>query len=289
MDNNQTETDMFGSVEAIRAINIPNYLPISGLESPTNNIEYILQRKATEHMKNGRMDLAIECLRKSNEIMQYSNFTGSAIDYGRLAMFLADEGRYDEAIEEIERMKQYYPREGYCQIMSYIHRKAGRDSDAAFFEEEAGVLQIQKYREMYQFAKRKNALNEMISIRSILKELGDTEIPQDTFPQWMEDSTAASELYRKKDFDGALQFALSSLNANSGNGSIYIRIADIYMRLNRLPDSIEILERATTLDLYKSRKDTDYWFQHKVDKALVGYREKLARGYVYRSRARRSN
>ncbi|MFQ7226365.1 hypothetical protein [Enterocloster bolteae] len=52
------------TLEGIEKIKISKYPPIKGLESPIKNIEYILQRKATEHKKNGRMDLAIACLKK---------------------------------------------------------------------------------------------------------------------------------------------------------------------------------------------------------------------------------
>lgn len=41
------------TLEGIEKIKISKYPPIKGLESPIKNIEYILQRKATEHKKNG--------------------------------------------------------------------------------------------------------------------------------------------------------------------------------------------------------------------------------------------
>jgi len=91
----------FNSLEGIRSIGIPNYKPIHGIESPVNNIEYILQRKATEHKRNGRMDLAIACLKKSNELMDFSNFSYSEKDYLRLVKYLRKDGQYDVAnIEE---------------------------------------------------------------------------------------------------------------------------------------------------------------------------------------------
>lgn len=49
----------FETIEGINSIKIPNYKPLQGMSSPVNNVEYILQRKATDHKKNGRMDLAI--------------------------------------------------------------------------------------------------------------------------------------------------------------------------------------------------------------------------------------
>lgn len=98
----------FDSIEGINNIQIPQYSSIKGMASPANNIEYILQRKATEHKKNGRMDLAIACLRKSNEIMPHSNFSWKADDYLRLVKYLEHNGQHEEArLEEIKIMKMY--------------------------------------------------------------------------------------------------------------------------------------------------------------------------------------
>ena len=99
----------FSSVEGIMAIPIPKYKKFSGLASPMDNIEYILQRKATEHKKNGRMDLAIACLRKSNEIMPHSNFTWSAKDYLRIVKYMEIDGQYEAAQEEEERLENDCP------------------------------------------------------------------------------------------------------------------------------------------------------------------------------------
>lgn len=92
------------SLEGILSIEIPKYKPKHGLLSPENNIEYILQRKATEHKRNGRMDLAIACLRKSNEIFPYSNFLWSRNDYMRLVEFLKQDGQFEEARAEEKRI-----------------------------------------------------------------------------------------------------------------------------------------------------------------------------------------
>lgn len=58
------------TLEGINSIPIPakNY----NTGDPTKDcIYYVLQRKATEHKKNGKMDLAIACLRKSNQLSDY--------------------------------------------------------------------------------------------------------------------------------------------------------------------------------------------------------------------------
>ena len=81
----------FQTLEGINSIKIPNYKPLQGMSSPVNNVEYILQRKATEHKKNGKMDLAIACLKKANEIFPYSNFAWSEKDYMRLVEYLKQE------------------------------------------------------------------------------------------------------------------------------------------------------------------------------------------------------
>ena len=39
----------FETLEGIQNIPIPKYKPLQGMGSPVNNIEYILQRNATEH------------------------------------------------------------------------------------------------------------------------------------------------------------------------------------------------------------------------------------------------
>lgn len=86
------------SVSSIQSIPIPDYKPFSGsLSTPVNNIEYILQRKATEHDRAGKRDEAIACLRKSNEIMPHSNFMWTKKDYMRLVDYLNKYGAFDAA------------------------------------------------------------------------------------------------------------------------------------------------------------------------------------------------
>lgn len=75
----------------------------------TENIEYILQRKATEYKKMGQMDLAIACLRKSNELMPYSNLSYLAKDYLRLVKYIRLTGDNVAADAEEARIKQNHP------------------------------------------------------------------------------------------------------------------------------------------------------------------------------------
>lgn len=98
----------FETIEGINDIKIPNYKPLQGMSSPVNNVEYILQRKATEHKKNGRIDLAIACLRKANEIFPHSNFAWSEKDYMRLVEYLKLDRQFDEARKEERKIKEMF-------------------------------------------------------------------------------------------------------------------------------------------------------------------------------------
>lgn len=99
------------SLEGIRAIPVPNAKPSFRESTPSIVvlIEYILQRKATEHKKNNHLDLAIECLRKSNEIMPYSSVRYTEDDYMRLVEYLKLARRFDEAREEQQRIERAHP------------------------------------------------------------------------------------------------------------------------------------------------------------------------------------
>lgn len=98
----------FQTLEGINSIKIPNYKSLQGISSPVNNVEYILQRKATEHKKNGKMDLAIACLKKANEIFPYSNFAWSEKDYMRLVEYLKQDRQFDEARKEEQKIKEMF-------------------------------------------------------------------------------------------------------------------------------------------------------------------------------------
>lgn len=66
--------------------------------------EQILMRKATEYKKAKNFELAIECLKKANELLEYSPFAYTRDNYERLVdmMVLAD--KYDEARIEHQRL-----------------------------------------------------------------------------------------------------------------------------------------------------------------------------------------
>lgn len=80
------------TVEGINAIPVPakNYRTGNDLN---DCIYYVLQRKATEHKKARRMDCAIACLRKSNELSDYeARPLLLEKDYMRLVVYRADGG-----------------------------------------------------------------------------------------------------------------------------------------------------------------------------------------------------
>ncbi len=73
-------------------------------------IYYLLQRKATEHKKNGKMDLAIACLRKSNELSDYEpKPLLLQKDYFRLVKYLEYAGLKEEADAEEKRIYDRHP------------------------------------------------------------------------------------------------------------------------------------------------------------------------------------
>ena len=105
--NKQPENDL-DTIEGIMSIPIPKYAPLQGMGNPSNNIEYILQKKATEHKRNGRMDLAIACLRKANEIFPHSNFSWPEKDYMRLVEYLKQDRQFEEAKKEELKIKELF-------------------------------------------------------------------------------------------------------------------------------------------------------------------------------------
>ena len=62
--------------------------------------EQILSRQATEYKNNNQFDLAIECLRKVNELYPLSFYEYTRDNYERLVDFLVLAGRFDEARKE---------------------------------------------------------------------------------------------------------------------------------------------------------------------------------------------
>ena len=97
------------SLDGINAIPVPARNYRTG--DPTKDcIYYVLQRKATEHKKNKRMDLAIACLRKSNELSDYENRPPlTQKDYLRLVKFIESTGDTKLAQQELSNIYSRHP------------------------------------------------------------------------------------------------------------------------------------------------------------------------------------
>ncbi len=97
------------SIEGINSIPVPAKNYTTG--DPTKDcIYYVLQRKATEHKKNGRMDLAIACLRKSNELSDYEKKPLLLEkEYLRLVKYILQTGDISLAEKEEERIYKRHP------------------------------------------------------------------------------------------------------------------------------------------------------------------------------------
>ncbi len=93
------------SLAGINAIPVPAKNYNSG-DWTKDCIYYVLQRKATEHKKNKRLDLAIACLRKSNALSDYEDRPLlSESDYLRLVKYLKLNGNNELA--EYEKQQIY--------------------------------------------------------------------------------------------------------------------------------------------------------------------------------------
>ncbi len=97
------------TLEGINAIPVPakNY----NTGDPTKDcIYYLLQCKATEHKKNGKIDLAIACLRKSNALSDYEKRPLlTQKDYLRLIKFIEQTGNTELAQQELEAIYARHP------------------------------------------------------------------------------------------------------------------------------------------------------------------------------------
>lgn len=89
------------TIQGIQAISIPKKKTAPGISpSVTGQIEYYLQRKGGTYEADGKIDLAIACYRKANELMPFSGTSYSLKDYMRLPRYLRKLRRFDEAREE---------------------------------------------------------------------------------------------------------------------------------------------------------------------------------------------
>lgn len=97
------------TLEGINAIPVPAKNYKTG-DWKTDQIYYILQRKATEHKKAGRMDLAIACLRKSNALSDHEARPPLLEkDYMRLVKYLQAAGDPAGAAEAEAAIRRRHP------------------------------------------------------------------------------------------------------------------------------------------------------------------------------------
>lgn len=99
-----------------------------------NSIEYVLQRKATEYKRQGNLDLAIACLRKSNEIMPYSPMSYAEKDYMRLINYLREAKRFDEAKIESEKISKRFKNQNISKDIYKRETKTASDLSLHTFE-----------------------------------------------------------------------------------------------------------------------------------------------------------
>lgn len=79
--------------------------------TPTKDcIYYLLQRKATEHKKAGKLDLAIACLRKSNALSDYEKTPLlTQKEYMRIIKYIELTGDIELAKKESEQIYRLHP------------------------------------------------------------------------------------------------------------------------------------------------------------------------------------
>ena len=109
------------TLDGINSIPVPAQNYHSG-DFTKDYIYYLLQRKATEHKKTGRMDCAIACLRKSNELSDYEKRPLlTEKEYLRLVKYIELTGDHASALNELSKIQQRHP-EFYDKRISNLPR-----------------------------------------------------------------------------------------------------------------------------------------------------------------------
>ncbi len=104
------------TVEGILSIPVPQRKQTTEPFSVVSTPEQILQKKATTYKKENKMDLAIACLKKSNEFMKVSWYSYVIKDFMRLVDFLYMNAQFEEARLEKQKIYDYF---GYNEIEMY--------------------------------------------------------------------------------------------------------------------------------------------------------------------------
>ena len=91
----------FSTIQGIEAIPVPKAKAprtmLAGSYSMTAEPGYYLQHKASDYMSDNNADLAVACLKKSNELMPFSPMAYGIDTYLRLPRYLRKLRRFDEA------------------------------------------------------------------------------------------------------------------------------------------------------------------------------------------------
>lgn len=104
-----------------------------GVVSYTGDIDYYLQRKSGEYEKNGQLELAIACSKKSNDIRFYCRNGYKRDDYYSLVRLLVRAGRIEEAKKEKAKIDDFFdsrdwdndsPNCEYANIIKYVLSQA---------------------------------------------------------------------------------------------------------------------------------------------------------------------
>ena len=95
-----TTKEGINSIPISEAKKYPSVIGVSVVYMP----EQILNRKATEYKKEKKYDLAIACLKKANELYEFSPFAYQRTDYERVVDMMILAGRYSEAKQEHKRL-----------------------------------------------------------------------------------------------------------------------------------------------------------------------------------------
>lgn len=97
----------FHSIEGVQAIPVP-CRQVNDPGSVTGAVEYYLRTRSGYFWDKGDHALAIECLRKSNQLLRYSHFAWQISDYARLVEYLKNDGQWEEARKEENRIKNLF-------------------------------------------------------------------------------------------------------------------------------------------------------------------------------------
>jgi len=98
----------FNTAKGIQSIPVSKYLERPPFGGVTGDVDYYLRFKAKEHEAVGNLDLAILCLKKSNEIRALRKIGYRKSDYLELVRLLVRVGRVEEAQKEKAKIDAFF-------------------------------------------------------------------------------------------------------------------------------------------------------------------------------------